>query len=267
MKITIRTWYVHSKTQEKELKQKRGKLEKLQQAAEETYTDCHFSNLKLEETKQKAIKERKQFEDEREQILNEIDKRKWTQINEELEQYKKNAKELPNIKEASGNDEGTVPSQEENKDPQENVIKRRTSRLKYVPEVVTLEKLEEQEISERRQLSEKELELEKIKNNIDKLKKETNMESIKDICESYQAYEETNANLSKKVQLLDEEVQISFNKQIQKLEKELSEIKKDINKQKAVGQLSSNKEAREEDEILTVYYNMMCRKKQRLKKY
>ena len=49
-------------------------------------------------------------------------------------------------------------------------------------------------------------EVDKIERNLAKLKKETNIETVKGIGESYQVYEETNARLSKQVRYLDEEV-------------------------------------------------------------
>eukprot|EP01022_Parablepharisma_sp_SALTPOND_P004961 TRINITY_DN121353_c0_g1_i1.p1 TRINITY_DN121353_c0_g1~~TRINITY_DN121353_c0_g1_i1.p1 ORF type:complete len:331 (-),score=34.86 TRINITY_DN121353_c0_g1_i1:1319-2311(-) len=231
--------------QENELKQKEAKMKKLIEAAEETYSQSHLTDLRLEDARQKANKERKIFEQEWQRIQEEIEKRKWPQIKEDAKEYKEEAKKLKDVigsiqrKIASPGGSLKTPRGLKS-EPSKTVFSKKVTSIRPFHKVRTLEDLEREEESERNNLYEKSKELENIEQNIEKLKKETNIATIQGIGESYQIYVEKDAQLAKEVQYLDEEVkcQEQLNKCRQKnwTSKQLMPNKTQISKKRWVSQ-------------------------------
>jgi len=197
--------------------------------------------------KQKVKRSKQLFEEQKKEMQNEIEKRRMNQVKIGNEKHNRKINRFASSQgrilgqESKNNNES-----EENKDliASLSVVRRKTSKLKFFQKQETLEDLEVREANERQMLYETTRELEKIKYNIEKLKKETNLNSIEDICQSYKKYEETNTRLSNEIHSLDEE--------IVKLSKEIEEIKRDVDKEKGIGKINENKKAREEHEKLNV---------------
>jgi len=178
-----------------------------------------LKSLKLDEARQKAKREKKVFDEEWTEIQKKIEETRWKRIKQEIEEYKDSGKGLSKIISevqrqitspggSAKKSPNGLPELKMDENPMQSTGKPMGNKSKFAQyhKVETLEDLEREEEFERKNLREKTQELHKIEENIAKLKKETNIQDIKEIGESYQMYVEKNASLAKEVKVLDEEV-------------------------------------------------------------
>jgi len=168
----------------------------------------------LNEIKQKVKRSKQLFEEQKKEMQNEIEKRRMSQVKVGNEKHNQKTNQFASSQGRTlGQESKNNNESEENKDlmPALSIVRKRTSKLKFFQKQETLEDLEVREANERQMLYETTRELEKIKYNIEKLKKETNLSSIEDICQSYKKYEETNTRLSNEIHSLDGEVVLLIN--------------------------------------------------------